>query len=426
MREQWYIDPSEYTLTSEVLGEGSFGRVVAGRFHGSPVAVKMTKMLEGPGDSSALMALLNEVRILRRLRHPNIVLFHGASVAEETNEVSLVLELVQGVTLFQAVLQGDLQHQPLSSRDKLRALVDTCRALCYLHSRMPAVLHGDLKPQNTYAEMLPGTSGLIRAKLLDFGLSSALTKHAKHQGGTLLWISPEAALNRSAPGLKSDVFSWARLAFFVVTGQSPCQNLSARQIRRLFQGGRVPQLAWPEDASVLARGVVSVLEACSAFDSDLRPTMAEVQHVLEAFDGGSETPQGAVGAGPPAPVEEAEEEQLQLSFCTATPDDTFLALIMDLLGRINIPKRRGACCALHTCVDAVRQKLNTFDQFTCQEASSCFRPVFAQCPHCRNLLHERDATNVGVVSGAEAQTGPRALRCPICKNRVEPRGIESL
>ncbi|CAE8647604.1 unnamed protein product [Polarella glacialis] len=43
--------------------------------------------------------LLHELRMMRVIRHPNIVLFYGACIEEESREVALVFEKVSGHTL---------------------------------------------------------------------------------------------------------------------------------------------------------------------------------------------------------------------------------------------------------------------------------------------------------------------------------------
>merc|ERR1712012_635258 len=79
-REQWLLEEEELEVSTTLLGEGGFGRVLCGKFHGSPVAIKVQKLHQ----EGCLAELGEELRIHRRLRHPNIVLFHGACVDNVT------------------------------------------------------------------------------------------------------------------------------------------------------------------------------------------------------------------------------------------------------------------------------------------------------------------------------------------------------
>ena len=154
-------------MSAEKLGEGVFGVVLCGKFHGSPVAIKVVKMHR----EGSLAALGEELRIHRRLRHPNIVLFHGACVDEVTRDVALVLEYCEGVSMERFVAS----LTPGESDDaRSQSLIGVCRALRYLHSRCPPIVHGHLKHSNVMIETRALTHGgsFFHARLLDFGLST--------------------------------------------------------------------------------------------------------------------------------------------------------------------------------------------------------------------------------------------------------------
>ena len=91
--EHWILDVRDVCLEtpSRLLGVGRFGQVFAGTLNGSPVAVKVARQRGGtsdddhePVDLSRIPALINELQILRRIRHPGIVLFQGAVVEPQS------------------------------------------------------------------------------------------------------------------------------------------------------------------------------------------------------------------------------------------------------------------------------------------------------------------------------------------------------
>ena len=77
--------------TNARLGAGGLGEIRIASFCGAKVAVKVTAR---NGTTSWLQSFCIDLRILRRLRHPNIVLIHGAIIDAERIEISPVLETV--------------------------------------------------------------------------------------------------------------------------------------------------------------------------------------------------------------------------------------------------------------------------------------------------------------------------------------------
>jgi len=279
--EQWLLDPKELDLLPEqVVGSGGFGTVYAGGYANTPVAIKMHHVSDEDGGSDGpLVAILNEIRVLRRLRHPRIVFFYGACLHSEWDDILLVLEWVHGPVLERFILEGGLPSRPLIMIDQFTAIMDTCRAVCYLHSRQPCVVHGDLKGTNIIMEWDPCRPDNFRAKLLDFGLACVLTRHAGGMGGTVMWIAPEVVQNPSLPAhSRTDVFSFGRLSFFILTGMFPFGACHERKaILEILKSGSVPPLAWPVMSSSLIAEWRCWIETCSATDPMVRPTLESVR-----------------------------------------------------------------------------------------------------------------------------------------------------
>ncbi|CAE8593839.1 unnamed protein product, partial [Polarella glacialis] len=143
-REHWLLNADHlecYDLgSSGLLGQGSFGMVLRGKYLGVPVAVKVPKLADCRGISS----LANELRVFRRLRHPYIVAFYGALIADNADLV-LVEELVDGPSLLNFVLT---RSSPLDAATQRKVLLCICSALVYLHGQVPTVVHGDLGANN--------------------------------------------------------------------------------------------------------------------------------------------------------------------------------------------------------------------------------------------------------------------------------------
>jgi serine/threonine protein kinase len=172
------------------LGCGSFGAVVTGLLHGSPVAVKLPLDRGGGNKLDALPELINELRVLRQGRHPNLVQLIGAVVDSKQNTIGLVLELVAGKRLDEFIQSEDgsrvrYQHQ---------IILGLSSALWYLHSRKPTIVHGDIKDKNI---LVVKQNHDAQPKLLDFGLSRLLTKKSRLLCGTLARMAPELVINQA-------------------------------------------------------------------------------------------------------------------------------------------------------------------------------------------------------------------------------------
>ena len=95
--EHWMIRPTEVNLLPQkVLGRGGYGVVLCGVFYGTPVAVKVPHGDVIDNMSKMLRSLSNELRVLRQLRHRNLVPFHGAVVDPDRLLIGIILELVRG------------------------------------------------------------------------------------------------------------------------------------------------------------------------------------------------------------------------------------------------------------------------------------------------------------------------------------------
>eukprot|EP00443_Scrippsiella_acuminata_P130619 CAMPEP_0115679034 /NCGR_PEP_ID=MMETSP0272-20121206/56073_1 /TAXON_ID=71861 /ORGANISM="Scrippsiella trochoidea, Strain CCMP3099" /LENGTH=582 /DNA_ID=CAMNT_0003118251 /DNA_START=65 /DNA_END=1811 /DNA_ORIENTATION=- len=268
------IDAEDLVLQPHcILGSGGFGIVVAGTFVGSPVAVKIARHR---GAKNGLAALANEIRVLRHVRHPNLALFHGVCFDTSKGLLVLVLERIQGQSLTSFVDRG-AREGTTEEPTTCQLLLGICRALMYLHSREPCIIHGDLKPGNIMVERF---ADYPRAKLLDFGLSRLLTRRAKPLGGTTTWMAPEVMQRSvSAPTVAADTYSFGQVAFYSITGQTPHVLLTHQMIQRLLVRRQVPSLSWPKTPfAARSKGIIDV---CTSFDHKLRPAMSEVhQHIV--------------------------------------------------------------------------------------------------------------------------------------------------
>ena len=149
-KEHWLVSTDHVQLLPEaVLGAGGFGVVVLGLAHGAPVALKFPHLANDLYSGQSLRLLVNELRILRHVRHPNCVSLHGACIDLQRDFVALVFEFVSGETL-KALVEN--RETPLKPSGRLSLLLDVCCAIRYLHALSPQIVHGDIKPENVLVE----------------------------------------------------------------------------------------------------------------------------------------------------------------------------------------------------------------------------------------------------------------------------------
>jgi len=275
IQEHWLLNSEDVRLwPQKILGSGSFGKVVMGSLYGSPVAVKVPIDRGGLCNVAQLPQLVDELRVHRHMRHPNIVLFHGACIDANSCEVALVLEYLDGEPLDMT-----MQKPNFTDQARLIILFSIARALRYMHERDPVVVHGDLKPANIMVSR--GVENFV-VKLLDLGLSRLLTKTSQPLGGSLGWMAPELCQKTAVPPRSSaDVFSFGCLMYFVIMKQGPFSSMTRAEIITAHRAKRRLPLVWSIDGiSLMGRALT---ERCMDPLPLIRPTAREVMRVLDTW-----------------------------------------------------------------------------------------------------------------------------------------------
>ncbi|KAI4346731.1 hypothetical protein L6164_007603 [Bauhinia variegata] len=174
--QQWV---SKTTMSSSLSGKVYMGRR---KCTGQTVAMKFI-MKHGKSEKD-VHNLRQEIEILRRLKHDNIIQMLDSF--ESPQEFCVVTEFAQG-ELFE-ILEDD---QCLPEEQVQAIAKQLVRALHYLHSNR--IIHRDMKPQN-----IPiGTGSVV--KLCDFGFARAMSTNTvalQSIKGTPLYMAPELALAR--------------------------------------------------------------------------------------------------------------------------------------------------------------------------------------------------------------------------------------
>ncbi|XP_010254566.1 PREDICTED: serine/threonine-protein kinase CTR1-like [Nelumbo nucifera] len=252
----------------ERVGAGSFGTVHRAEWHGSDVAVKVLSIQDFHDDQ--LKEFLREVAIMKRIRHPNVVLFMGA--VTKRPHLSIVTEYLPRGSLYRLIHRA-AAGEILDKKRRLRMALDVAKGINYLHRLNPPIVHWDLKSPN----LLVDKNWTV--KVCDFGLSRFKANtfiSSKSVAGTPEWMAPEF-LRGEPSNEKSDVYSFGVILWELVTMQQPWNGLSPAQVvgAVAFQNRR---LTIPQNTCLM---LASLIESCWADDPKQRPSFASIVETLK-------------------------------------------------------------------------------------------------------------------------------------------------
>uniref|UniRef100_A0A673CAE9 Serine/threonine-protein kinase DCLK2 n=1 Tax=Sphaeramia orbicularis TaxID=375764 RepID=A0A673CAE9_9TELE len=249
MDEHPSVPPSiaERYKVGRTLGDGNFAvvRECIERSTAREYALKIISKDKCRGKEHMIQS---EVSILRRVKHPNIVLL--IEEMDTYNELYLVMELVKGGDLFDAITSSN----KYTERDASCMLFNLASAIKYLHSLN--IVHRDIKPENLLVyEHQDGSKSL---KLGDFGLATVVNGPLYAVCGTPTYVAPEIVAEKGY-GLKVDIWAAGVITYILLCGFPPFRG-SGEDQEALFEQILLGQLDFPtpywENVSDSAKGLI--------------------------------------------------------------------------------------------------------------------------------------------------------------------------
>jgi len=225
----WQCDFHQKFNTLKMIGKGSFARVymVENKETKKKFAVKAFSKEHICGQNKGKEALMNEIEIMKQLKHPNIMKLE--ELHESKNSIYLVLELLEGGELLQFLWSKG----SLTNSDHIQIMKSILNALAYMAEKN--IMHRDLKPDNIILKNKDNTE-FNNLKLVDFGLAAMCSSsdHLFKRCGTPGFVAPEVINSSSAYKVsynhKCDVFSAGVIFYILLTERSPFEGKSFKEI----------------------------------------------------------------------------------------------------------------------------------------------------------------------------------------------------
>ncbi|RDX91129.1 Mitogen-activated protein kinase kinase kinase 1, partial [Mucuna pruriens] len=266
----WFQRTFSSWQKGEVLGNGSFGTVYEGFTEGNMCiffscsdgfffAVKEVSLLdEGSQGKQSIFQLQQEISLLSKFEHKNIVRYYGS--IKDKSKLNIFLELMSKGSLASLYQKYRLNDSQVSVYTR-----QILSGLKYLHDH--DVVHRDIKCAN----ILVDVNGAV--KLADFGLAKATKfNDVKSSKGSPYWMAPEVVnLKNQGYGLAADIWSLGCTVLEMLTRQPPYSDLEGMQA--LFRIGRGEPPPIPEDLSNNARDFIL---QCLQVNPSKRPTAAQL------------------------------------------------------------------------------------------------------------------------------------------------------
>lgn len=275
--QEWDI-PFEQVELGEPIGQGRWGRVHRGRWHGE-VAIRLLEM-DGHNQDH-LKLFKKEVMNYRQTRHENVVLFMGACM--NPPHLAIITSFCKGRTLHSFVRDPKISLDINKTRQIAQEII---KGMGYLHAK--GIVHKDLKSKNVFYDNgkvvitdfgLFGISGVVREERCENQL--------KLSHDWLCYLAPEI-VREMIPGRDEDQLPFSKAADVYAFG-TVWYELQAREWP--FKHQPAEALIWQIGSGEGVRRVLTsvslgkevgeILSACWAFDLQERPSFSLLMDMLE-------------------------------------------------------------------------------------------------------------------------------------------------
>ncbi|XP_018450394.1 serine/threonine-protein kinase STY17 isoform X1 [Raphanus sativus] len=255
--DEWEIDMKQLKIEKKVAC-GSYGELYKGTYCSQEVAIKILKPERV--NTEMLREFSQEVYIMRKVRHKNVVQFIGACT--RSPNLCIVTEFMARGSIYDFLHK---QKGVFKLQSLLKVALDVSKGMNYLHQNN--IIHRDLKTAN----LLMDEHEVV--KVADFGVARVQTQSGvmTAETGTYRWMAPEV-IEHKPYDHRADVFSYAIVLWELLTGELPYSYLTPLQAAvGVVQKGLRPKI--PKETHPK---LTQLLEKCWQQDPAQRPDFAEI------------------------------------------------------------------------------------------------------------------------------------------------------
>jgi serine/threonine protein kinase/tetratricopeptide (TPR) repeat protein len=228
----------KYQIQQE-LGKGAMGVVYLGFDPALERKVALKVMASAiVSDNELKERFEREAKSVAKLQHPNIVTVYDLGY-DAQGAPYIAMEYLKGQDLEQRI-----RRDPLTFREKLDVVAQTCRGLSHAHKN--GIVHRDIKPANVFI-----TEG-GEAKIMDFGVARWQQSSHTQTGavlGTADYMSPEQIRGQKVDG-RSDIFSVGVILYRLLTNKKPFAGENIQSVFFKVLNQEPPELVLPDGNSM--------------------------------------------------------------------------------------------------------------------------------------------------------------------------------
>ena len=266
-----------------IVGRGSYG-IVYRAWDTRLERLVALKLFHGAARPEAVM---EEGRMLARVRHEHVVSIYGADVIDGV--AGIWMELIHGRTLDTIVNAGG----PLTAREAAAIGVDIAKALAAVHAA--GLLHCDVKAQNVVQE----AGG--RVVLMDFGAGRIAPEMRDEDqivnvAGTPRYMAPELLQPGASATRATDIYSLGVLLYFLVSARYPVAGTTLSELRRNHENRAVRSLR--DINPGLPAALIDAVSQATARDPEQRPDSAAIVQGMLATVAAQPPEHGEQGSRP--------------------------------------------------------------------------------------------------------------------------------
>lgn len=254
------------------LGQGSFGQVYLIKSTLTSIEY-VCKDIDLVHPSDETEKALQEVKILKKCKHPNIIAFKEAFITRYPNRaLHLVTEYADSGDLHQKIESQKKKNQLFSESQIINWLIQICLALKYIHKLK--IIHRDIKPSNIFLTK----DGLI--KIGDFGIAKALKKDqmgTRSAVGTPLYMPPEV-IDSEKYDYRADIWSLGITFFEIMTFTLPFDGNSQMGLfNNIIEFKK--KNSFNNNATIYSEGLINIVRKMFSKNPNDRPTIDEILSV---------------------------------------------------------------------------------------------------------------------------------------------------